>query len=498
MPGEAAAGVCRRGRARSTEAATLRHLEEVLACRESTNSSSCQRLRLRQSCKSKLPQQACRHVRRRIATAMSELGLLMLFARLCSSGADLTWQWTSQRGTSEWDYATALQLDTEGDIVVAGDVSGSFSNTTHFGANDVFLMKFNRSGTWQWTSQRGSKKSDNARALQIDPLGSIFVAGYTMSSLDGNVHHGGSDLFVSKYSKDGSWLWTRQRGSNDWDYGRALQLDRSGHIYMAGYTGGSLDGNRNAGGYDFFVMKLDPSGSWLWTRQRGSTFWDYARALQLDARGNVLVAGYTRGDLDGNENAGGKDVFLAKLAADGVWQWTRQRGSVADDDAWDLGTDVAGNIFLTGETSGALHGESAGSSDIFLMKFSSDGAWQWSRQRGTEKFDVAWALEVDYLDNILVAGYTGGSMDGHINAGSSDVFVMMFDLSGSWQWTEQRGTPLWDYARALRVNPAGDVFLAGSTQGQLDNGNFSGGEDLFVMKFRRSNISDPELPPRLI
>lgn len=430
---------------------------------------------------------------------MSELGLLMLVAGLCCSGADLTWQWTSQRGTSEWDYATALQLDTEGDIVVAGDVAGSFSNSTHFGANDVFLMKFNSSGTWQWTSQRGSKKSDNARALQIDPLGSIFVAGYTMSSLDGNVHQGGSDLFVSKYSKDGSWLWTRQRGSNDWDYGRALQLDQSGHIYIAGYTGGSLDGNRNAGGYDFFVMKLDPSGSWLWTQQRGSAFWDYARALRLDARGNVLVAGYTRGDLDGNENAGGKDVFLAKFGGDGVWQWTRQKGSVADDDALDLGTDAAGNIFITGETSGALHGESAGSSDIFLMKFSRDGAWQWSRQRGTEKFDVAWAIEVDYLDNILVAGYTGGSLDAHVTAGSSDVFVMMFDPSGSWQWTEQRGTPLWDYARALQVNPAGDVFLAGSTQGQLDNGNFSGGEDLFVMKFKRSNISDPEhLPPRLI
>ncbi|CAE7413447.1 Sirt6 [Symbiodinium sp. CCMP2456] len=441
------------------------------------------------SCRSK-PADTC--VAHAIVTAMSELGFLMLVAGLCSSGADLTWQWTSQRGTSEWDYATALQLDAESDIVVAGDVAGSFSNTTHFGANDVFLMKFNSSGTWQWTSQRGSKKSDNARALQIDPLGSIFVAGYTMSSLDGNVHQGGSDLFVSKYSKDGSWLWTRQRGSNDWDYGRALQLDRSGHIYMAGYTGGSLDGNRNAGGYDFFVMKLDPSGSWLWTRQHGSAFWDYARALRLDARGNVLVAGYTRGDLDGNENAGGKDVFLAKFGVDGVWQWTRQQGSIADDDAFDLGTDVAGNIFITGETSGALHGESAGSSDIFLMKFSEDGAWQWSRQRGTEKFDVAWALEVDYLDNILVAGYTGGSLDAHDTAGSSDVFVMMFDPFGSWQWTEQRGTPLWDYARALRVNPAGDVFLAGSTQGQPDNGNFSGGEDLFVMKFKRSNISDPE------
>ena len=122
------------------------------------------------------------------------------------------------------------------------------------------------------------------------------------------------------------------------------------------------------------------------------------------------------------------------------WQWTRQRGSVADDDAWDLGTDVAGNIFLTGETSGALHGESAGSSDIFLMKFSSDGAWQWSRQRGTEKFDVALGIRSRLL------GQTSSSQDipeAQWMVTSMPVarmcFVMMFDLSGSWQWTEQRG-----------------------------------------------------------
>ena len=427
------------------------------------------------------------------------LALAMVLG-ICCAQADVAWQWTSQRGTSQWDYATALQLDTQGDIVVAGDVTGSFSNNTNSGSNDVFLMKFNSSGTWQWTSQRGSKKSDNARALHIDPLGSILVAGYTLSSLDGNVHYGGSDLFVSKYDKDGTWLWTRQRGSDDWDYGRALQLDKSGNIYVAGYTGGSLDDNPKAGGYDFFVMKLDPVGSWVWTQQRGSSFWDYARALKLDEAGNILVAGHTRGDLDGNRNAGGKDVFLSKFSADGNWKWTRQQGSAGDDDAMDLGLDTAGNIFLTGETSGALDGENFGSSDIFLMKFASDGVWEWSRQRGTGSFDVAWALEADFLDNILVAGYTGGSMDGHANAGSSDVFVMMFDSSGSWQWTEQRGTPLWDYARALRVNAAGDVFLAGSTQGELDNGHFSGGEDLFVMKFRRSNISNvSELAaPRLI
>ena len=415
----------------------------------------------------------------------------------CTLG-DLAWQWTSQRGTSEWDYATALQLDARGDIVVAGDVTGAFGNASHSGSNDVFLMKFNSSGTWQWTSQRGSKKSDNARALQIDPSGSILVAGYTTSSLDGNVHLGGSDLFVSKYDRNGLWLWTRQRGSHDWDYGRSLQLDGAGNIYLAGYTGGALDGNQNSGGYDFFVMKLDSVGSWLWTQQRGSSLWDYARALRLDAQGNVLVAGYTRGDLDDNQNAGGKDLFLAKFSADGAWLWTRQKGSARDDDAMDLGTDTSGNIFLTGETSGALAGFNAGSSDVFLMKFTSDGAWDWTRQRGTNKFDVAWAMEVDLLNNILVAGYTGGSMDGHVNSGSSDVFVMMFDAMGSWRWTEQRGTELWDYARAIKVNAVGDVFLAGSTQGQLDNGHFSGGEDLFVMKFKRSNVTSQFSGPRLI
>mmetsp|Transcript_30976 Transcript_30976/g.69716 ORF Transcript_30976/g.69716 Transcript_30976/m.69716 type:complete len:425 (-) Transcript_30976:148-1422(-) len=403
------------------------------------------------------------------------------------SHAEVDWQWTAQRGTGQWDYATALQLDARGNLLVVGDAAGALDNATSAGSRDFFLMEFDGSGAWQWTRQHGAKEADSARAMQLDQEGNILVVGYTSSALDGNVHQGGSDIFVSKFDRSGSLLWTRQHGTGDWDYGHALQVDNQSNILVAGYTGGTLDGHQNAGSYDFFIMKLDASGSWLWTRQRGSASWDFARALRLDRAGNVFVAGYTRGSLNGHANAGGKDIFLSKFDAEGSWQWTQQQGSAGDDDAMDLGIDSFGNVLVAGETSGSLGNKNLGSSDVFLMKFGNAGECEWIRQRGTSSFDVAWALEVDLFNNIWVAGYTGGSMDGHASAGSSDVFLMMFDASGSWVWTEQRGTPRWDYARALKISEAGDAFIAGATMGNLDEGDFRGGEDLFVMKFSRAD-----------
>ena len=60
------------------------------------------------------------------------------------------------------------------------------------------------------------------------------------------------------------------------------QVDAVGNAWVAGYTGSSLDGNRNAGEWDIFLMKFDSQGVHLWTRQRGGESDDYAWALQAD------------------------------------------------------------------------------------------------------------------------------------------------------------------------------------------------------------------------
>eukprot|EP00971_Amphidinium_carterae_P051025 1004691-Amphidinium_carterae.1 len=113
-----------------------------------------------------------------------------------------------------------------------------------------------------------------------------------------------------QYDSSGEWQWTRQRGSGDWDRARAVAVSVEGQVYVAGWTDGSLDGQSHAGGRDAFLMQYDSSGDWQWTRQRGTSNDDYARAVAVSAEGQVYVAGYTLGSLDGQSSAGERDPFL--------------------------------------------------------------------------------------------------------------------------------------------------------------------------------------------
>lgn len=61
--------------------------------------------------------------------------------------------------------------------------------------------------------------------------------------------------------------------------------------HISGYTFGSLDQNANVGSSDVFLSKFDNSGKLLWTKARGTSSWDYARALDIDTVGNIFLAG---------------------------------------------------------------------------------------------------------------------------------------------------------------------------------------------------------------
>ena len=86
------------------------------------------------------------------------------------------------------------------------------------------------------------------------------MTGYTKGGLDGNTSSGSADLFVVKYNSSGTKQWTKQLGSSDVDYAEGVAVDSSGNVYAAGSTGGGLDGNTNSGSGDFFLVKYNSSG----------------------------------------------------------------------------------------------------------------------------------------------------------------------------------------------------------------------------------------------
>ncbi len=332
-----------------------------------------------------------------------------------------------------------------------------------------------------WARQLGTSGWDEGMSVAVDSNGNAYICGYTDGSLDGN-NAGLGDSFLAKYDSSGTWLWTRQLGTSADEYSTSVAVDSNGNAYISGETYGSLDGN-SAGGVDAFLAKYDGSGALLWTRQLGTSGNDSSASVAVDSVGNAYISGWTDGSLDGN-NAGGNDAFVTKYDSSGVWQWTRQLGSSSWDRSESVAVDSNGNAYITGWTDGSLDGNSAGQQDIFLAKYNSSGVWQWTRQLGTSASDYSYSVAVDSADNAYISGYTRGSLDGN-SAGSADAFLAKYDSSGVWLWTRQLGTTSNDYGTSVAVDSADNAYISGDTYGSLDGTNV-GARDVYLAKYNSS------------
>src|SRR2546426_439575 len=131
-----------------------------------------------------------------------------------------------------------------------------------------------------------------AVGIALDASG-VYVSGSISGALPGQTSAGSGDAFLRKYDASGNVLWTRQFGSSDFDQADNVAVDASG-AYVAGVTAGAFPGQTSAGSADAFVIKYDTSGNDLWTRQFGSSTYDLAWGMALDASG-AYVAGGTAG-----------------------------------------------------------------------------------------------------------------------------------------------------------------------------------------------------------
>lgn len=385
--------------------------------------------------------------------------------------------WTRQFGTSSGDSGGGVAVGGSGSVLVAGSTSGSLEGT-NAGAQDAFVRKLDADGAELWTSQFGTTNSDFVVGPVVDGSGNVIVAGYTFGSLEG-ASAGAVDVFVRKIDADGTELWTRQFGTDSDDLGFGVAVDLPGNVFVTGYTRGSLEGT-TAGGPDVFLRKLNTDGTEVWTRQFGTADIEYGNDVAVDASGFVYLTGTTFGSLEG-VNAGGSDVFLRKFDADGAILWTRQFGTNSDESAAGIALDGSGNVLLTGSTGGSLDGASAGGLDVFVRKIGADGADVWTRQFGTTDRDVSAGIAVGRSGNILLTGYTGGSLEG-ASAGGLDAFIRTFDADGAELWTRQFGTPNYDSGVGIVADGSGNILVAGPTEGSLEGVN-AGNSDVYVRKY---------------
>lgn len=130
--------------------------------------------------------------------------------------------------------------------------------------------------------------------------------------------------------------------------------------------------------------------------------------------------------------------------------------------------DDTGGVYVGGETSGALPGQSGlGGTDAYLRRYSSEGSEIWTHQIGTNDFDRAWGVSEDGGGGLYVTGSTGGVMPGQVAMGDLDAFVGKYDTDGDELWIRQFGTGGFDEAFSVTVDTSGTLYVVGATDGAL-------------------------------
>jgi len=337
------------------------------------------------------------------------------------------------------------------------------------------------STTQPWTQQWGTTSSDLAYAITSDSTNNVYVAGETGGALDGQTSAGLVDIFVTKYNAAGAKQWTQQLGTGGYEYGFAITSDSSNNVYVAGQAQSALDGQTATGGFDLFITKYNASGVKKWTRQWGTNGNDVAYGITSDSANNVYITGYAQGGLDGQGGVFGKNIFVTKYNTSGVKQWSRL---LAPGTGSSITSDSNNNVYVAGGVSNV-------GQDITVFKYNASGTEQWTRTLSSGNSGdsiIATGMAADGNDNIYVTGYAGGGLDGQTSAGGEDLFVTKYNASGTKQWSRLLGTSTKERAYAVATDSTNNIYVSGSTDGALDGQTSAGSDDLFVTKYNASGI----------
>jgi hypothetical protein len=167
-----------------------------------------------------------------------------------------------------------------------------------------------------------------------------------------------------------------------------------------------------------------------------------------------------------------------------VGNWTRLVGTTAYEQASAIALGSDGALYLGGYTEGNLNGQTNnGFSDGFLTKYLADGTPSWTRLLGTGEYDRAFALAASGDGAIYVAGSSEGNLDGQTHQGSGDIFLTRYQADGIKSWSRLLGTGAEEAATALTTGGDGSIYVAGYTRGGLDGQSNSGGSDGFMSKY---------------
>lgn len=366
--------------------------------------------------------------------------------------------WAKKIGGVSDDEPRDLHVDKNGDLYVTGyfksssdfDPSNNNYNLNSSGLKDVFIAKYDSSGSIQWAFGFGGVADDEGNSVSIDGFGSLYLTGTFQGNVDFNpgtsnsnlISNGGTDVFVSKFKTNGFFESALRFGGTSDDVGRCVKADFNGNLLVAGFFQSSVDFNPGSsiqmgvsnGGYDCFISKFDSSGIMIWSNQFGGNQSEGINSMDIDNHGGIYCTGFFSSSTDFDPgpsvslltpfsgSVGYPDVFISKFNSAGNLKWVGGMGGNTVDVGSDLVCDQFGNAYLTGRFSGVCDFNPGSGTfnltspsltaglytDAFICKIDSSGIFVWAKRIGGKQHDWGNGISLDVFGNIFSTGYFSG------------------------------------------------------------------------------------------
>ncbi|MBY0433214.1 MAG: gliding motility-associated C-terminal domain-containing protein [Cyclobacteriaceae bacterium] len=285
-------------------------------------------------------------------TSFTNVGLDDSFiVKLNGATGGLLWAKQVECGTTD------VTIDASNNILTTGAFIGTVDFDPGAGvfqltgiANEAFVLKMDDNGNFVWAVSMGGNSDDVAQAIRTDVAGNVYTAGKFVRG-DGSPHDfdpgpgvfqltpvpdinpSNSDIYVSKLTASGGFIWAKHLGGIGAEEPFALALDATGNVYTTGYFQGTVDFDPGSSSYSFtadgfaniYTSKLNASGDFVWVERPGGSYTGFGRGIAIDNANQVIVSGnfsntadFSAGSCDFNLTSNGQsDIFVQKLSQTG-------------------------------------------------------------------------------------------------------------------------------------------------------------------------------------
>ena len=256
------------------------------------------------------------------------------------------------------------------DVTASGGQGNSRSYTRHAGG-DYWGIKLNASGVIQWRNYFGGTNTDTCYDVIETSDGYMLAGSSDSNDVDSKGNKGSYDFWIVKTDKTGKLLWEKSFGGSEIDEAKAIIKTDDNNFLIVGNTRSSdKDVSKNNGNADLWVIKISNNGTLLWEKVYGGNNFETGNSISKSFDGGYLISGSSRSSDNNIANKGQNDAWILQISNEGDLKWQKTFGGSNIDLFNDAIQLANGHIIAVGESSSNDNdiATNKGFSDLLIIK----------------------------------------------------------------------------------------------------------------------------------